>query len=584
MNTMTPRRANVVHKLAALQSSVDARLVKTGFNPDTCRSNFKALEAVRRGDLPHARKLFDEMPHKNTVTKNLMISSYAKQGNILLARHVFDGMTERTAVSWTILITAYAHRREFSRAFSLFVEMQSFGTRADHVTFTSLLSACPDLDSAAGEILQLHGHVIKSGCDSALTVCNSLIDSYSKTRRLDFARQVFDEMPQRDPVTFNALISGYSKYGFNGEAVKLFLDMQRSGCNPSDFTFAAILCAGIGLYDVAFGEQVHASATKTGFLRNVFVGNALLDFYSKHDRVAGARRHFDEMPELDCVSYNIVISGHAWEGELKEATKIFRDLELTSFDRTQFPYATMLSLAGSASNAEMGRQIHSRTLVLSSAETPVGNALVDMYAKCGKFEEAARAFSGLANKSTVSWTALISGLTRNGLHEEAASTFNEMRRHGSSPDQATFATALRAAASLASARLGRQFHSALVPSGLGSNVFCGSALVDMYAKCGSVSDAARTFGEVPVKNAVTWNAMVAAYAQNGDSEGAFGSFQEMVRSGLEPDSVSFLAVLTASSHCGLVEKGKQYFESMTSIYNIVPKREHYAAMIDVLCR
>ncbi|EXB62840.1 hypothetical protein L484_008690 [Morus notabilis] len=585
---MPLQRTNVLQKLATLrsfQNSIDARLVKSGFDPNTSRSNFKVMDALRRGDTTQARQVFDQMPHKNTVTINLMISAYVKQGNIPVARELFESMLERPAVTWTILIGAYSKRNDFREAFRLFALMRKLGTsQPDYVTFATLLSGCSNVDCGT-EVFQVHAHVVKSGCDSVLFVCNSLIDSYCKTGRIELALQVFKEIPDRDSVTFNALITGYAKEGLNAEAVKLFREMQDSGYEPSDFTFAAVLCAGVGMDDVMFGRQVHALAVKNSFVCNVFVGNALLDFYSKHDCVIEARKLFDEMPELDGVSYNILIAGHAWVGELKEAVNLFRKLQFTKFDRRQFPFATMLSVAAVTSNLEMGRQIHSQAAVMTAdLEILVANALVDMYAKCSRFKEAKTIFSDLSHRSAVPWTAMISAYVHNGLHDEGVALFNEMRRESVCADQATFASVLRASASLALLSLGRQLHSSLIRSGFMSNVFSGSALLDMYAKCGFMKDALQTFQEMPKRNSVSWNALISAYAQNGDGQGTFRSFEQMLESGFEPDLVSFLGILTACSHCGLVEEGLNYFNFMTSTYKLVPKREHYASIVDVLCR
>lgn len=597
---ISPHRTNALQKFATLrsfqfQSSIetslnadnftDARIIKTGFDPNTCRSNFKVMDAVRRGDLSHARYLFDQMPHKNTITKNLIMSSYVKQGNISIARQLFDSMFQRTAVTWTILIGGYSQRNEFSEAFKLFSEMRRSGTQPDYVTFATLLSGCTDLNTAMEEVVQVHANIVKLGYDSNLMVCNSLIDSYCKTHCLDLAHQIFKAMPKRDSVTFNALITGYSKDGLNEEAIKIFLEMQNLGFKPSDFTFAAVLCAGIGLDDLKLGQQVHGFVVKTNFVWNVFVGNALLDFYSKHDYLIEARKLFDEMPELDGVSYNIMITGHAWNGQLKESVHLFHVLQFTKFDRRHFPFATMLSMAAVTSNLEMGRQIHSQTIVIAAnSEILVANALVDMYAKCSRFKEAKKIFSDLSHISRIPWTAMISAYVQNGLHEEGLEMFNDMRKANISADQVTFASILRASANLASLSLGSQLHSSLIRSGFMSNVFSGSALLDMYAKCGSMKDALQIFQEMPKRNPVSWNALISVYAQNGDGEGTFRSFEQMVQSGFEPDSVSFLSILSACSHCGLVEEGLKYFDSMTHMYKLVPKKEHYASMIDMLCR
>lgn len=594
--SMKPYRTNALQALASLgvcpppnppvnvENFVDARIIKTGFNPETCRSNFLVQNILERGELSQAREVFDQMPHKNTISTNMMISGYVKSGNLSYARELFDGMVERTAVTWTILIGGYSKCNQFREAFKIFSDMCRWGTEPDYVTFATLLSGCSDSE-IANEVVQVHAHIIKFGHDSTLMVCNSLVDAYCKICRLDLACQLFKEMPERDSVTLNALITGFSRDGLYEDAIKLFINMQHFGFKPSDFTFAAVLCAVIGLDDIVLGQQVHAFVVKTNNVWNVFVGNALLDFYSKHGRVLEARKLFDEMPELDGVSYNVIITCYAWDGQPKESLGLFRKLQFTRFDRRQFPFATLLSIAANTLDLEMGRQIHSQTVVLTAdSEVLVGNSLVDMYAKCDRFEEAKKIFANLAHKSTVPWTAMISGYVQKGLHEEGLKLFNEMRRTNVSADQATFASILSASANLASLSLGKQLHSFVVRSGFLSNVYCGSAVVDMYAKCGSLKDALQSFQEMPDRNPVTWNALISAYAQNGDGEGTLKSFDQMIQSGFQPDSVSFLSVLTACSHCGLVDEALQYFNSMTQVYKLAPRGSHYASIVDVLCR
>ena len=596
---MKPFRPNALQNLTSLTSlaslqspklrlnvvnNIDARIVKTGFDPDTSRSNFRVGNFLKNGELSQARQLFEKMPHKNTVSTNMMISGYVKSGNLGEARKLFDGMVERTAVTWTILIGGYSQLNQFKEAFELFVQMQRCGTEPDYVTFVTLLSGCNGHEMG-NQITQVQTQIIKLGYDSRLIVGNTLVDSYCKTNRLDLACQLFKEMPEIDSVSYNAMITGYSKDGLDEKAVNLFVEMQNSGLKPTEFTFAAVLCANIGLDDIVLGQQIHSFVIKTNFVWNVFVSNALLDFYSKHDSVIDARKLFDEMPEQDGVSYNVIISGYAWDGKHKYAFDLFRELQFTAFDRKQFPFATMLSIASNTLDWEMGRQIHAQTIVTTAdSEILVGNSLVDMYAKCGKFEEAEMIFTNLTHRSAVPWTAMISAYVQKGFYEEGLQLFNKMRQASVIADQATFASILRASASIASLSLGKQLHSFIIKSGFMSNVFSGSALLDVYAKCGSIKDAVQTFQEMPDRNIVSWNAIISAYAQNGEAEATLKSFKEMVLSGLQPDSVSFLGVLSACSHSGLVEEGLWHFNSMTQIYKLDPRREHYASVVDMLCR
>ncbi|CAH9113520.1 unnamed protein product [Cuscuta epithymum] len=562
---------------------VDALIIKTGFDPRTSRFNFQLKDLVRSNQIAQAEELYERMPCRNTCSANMMISGYVSSGNLSRASEMFDSMPDRTEVSWTIMIGAYSHHKQPKEAFTLYAEMCRAGMNPDHITFATLLSGCGGT-STAKEVLQIHAHIIKLGNSSVSLVSNSLVDSYCKCQHLDLALLLFEEITDKDSVTYNAMITGYSKHGSNEEALMLFQEMQYLGLKPSDFTFATVIGAIVGLDAAAFGKQVHALAIKTSFVCNVFVGNAFLDFYSKQSLLVDAIKLFDEMPELDGVSYNIIITGFAWDGQYEKSFHLLRKLRSTTFDRRQFPFATMLSIAATTQNIDLGRQIHAQTIVTKSdSEIQVGNALVDMYANCDRLEETNVIFANLAY-SSVSWTAIISVYVQKGLFEEAVELFKEMARQSVHGDHATYASVLKASANLALVSLGRQLHSHIIRLGLMSNVFSGSALLGMYAKCGSISDAIKIFKEMPDRNIVSWNAMLSAYAQNGDDEATLRSFKEMSESGLYPDSVSFLSVLTACSHHGLVKVAREYFSLMTQSYNLEPKREHYTTMVDVLCR
>ncbi|XP_073142535.1 putative pentatricopeptide repeat-containing protein At2g01510 isoform X2 [Henckelia pumila] len=566
-----------------MKNLVDAQIIKTAFDPEICRHNFHLKNLLRRSQIFEASQMFDQMPRKNTCSVNMMISCFLKSGNLSHAREMFDKMGDRTAVSWTILIGGYSQNKQPHEAFNLYIEMRRLGMKPDYVTIIALLSGC-DETVTKEDVLQVHTQIHKLGFDSALKVCNSLLDSYCKCQNLDLAFHLFEDMSIRDTITFNTVITGCSKEGLNEKAIKLFSEMQFHGFSPSDFTFAALLRACVGFDSITPGHQIHGLVIKTNCVQDIFVGNALLDVYSKHDYIDDMRKYFDDMPQLDGVSYNIMITSYAWNGKLEESLSLFTELRLSEFDRRNFPFSTLLSIAANQQDLEMGRQIHSQAyMTRADSEIQVANSLIDMYAKCGRFEEANVIFGKLVDKSSVPWTAIISAYVQKGLNDEALKLFNEMRKYVSG-DQATFASTLRASANLALLSLGKQLHSSITRTGFMSNIFCGSALLDMYGKCGSIKDAIVIFEEMPDRNTVSWNALISAYAQNGDGKATMRSFTEMIESGLSPDPVSFLCVLRACSHRGLVDEALQYFNSMTETYKLVPRKDHYASLVDVLCR
>ncbi|KAG9452967.1 hypothetical protein H6P81_005871 [Aristolochia fimbriata] len=563
---------------------VDAQMVKTGFDPRICYSNHLIRCLVDNGNLTRARELFDEMPHTNTFTTNTLISGYVKSGFLSEAQSLFDSMTDRTTVTWTIMIGAYSQSKHTQEAFTIFSEMQKSGAKLDHVTYTSILSACNDRENM-NQVSQVHGHALKSGNMLVLRVCNTLIDSYSKCGLLREACEVFMEMPERDNVTFNTLITGYSKDGLSEEAIELFLRMQMESMKPSEFTYAAVLSAGTALADLGLGQQIHALVIKSNYIWNIFVSNALLDFYSKCDRLTDMEILFYDMPEYDGVSYNMMITGYAWNGQNKESFNLFRELQFRGFDRKQYPFAVILSIIGALKNLKMGLQVHAQAVVTAAeSDILVSNSLIDMYGKCSVLESAELIFKKQIDHNTVSWTAMISGYVQMGQYEEAIKMFSRMHQAHVTSDQATFSSILRGCSSLASLGFGKQLHAFITKVGYMSNVFSGSALLDAYAKCGCIKEAVQTFEEMNERNIVSWNAMISAYAQNGYGRAAINLFEEMLRWGIMPDSVTFISVLSGCSHGGLVEEGVRYFNSMTRVYGIEPKREHYACMIDILGR
>ncbi|CAO2207677.1 unnamed protein product [Urochloa humidicola] len=571
--------AGMVSRLGAASTPSDARMVNTGFDPATYRHKLHFDYLISSGRLARARGVFDQMPDKDVDSLNRMLSAYSRSGDPAAAEYLFRAATHRNAKTWTIMMSVLAADGRGSGAVSLFGDMLREGEAPDRVTISTVLNV-PGCDVAS-----LHPFVTKLGLDANVVVCNTLLDAYCKQGFIASARRVFLEMPERDTITYNAMIMGCSKEGLHREAVQLFAAMRRQGLDTSQFTFSSMLTVATGMVDLHLGRQIHCLYVRATPARNVFVNNALLDFYSKCDCLDDLKQLFLEMPERDNVSYNVMISAYAWNRCAGMVLQLFREMQTIGFDRQVLPYASLLSVAGSLPDIEIGKQIHAQLVLLGLAsEDIVGNALIDMYSKCGMLDAAKISFSNKSDKSAVSWTAMITGCVQNGRHEEALELFCDMRRVGLRPDRATCSSIMKASSSLAVIGLGTQLHSYFTKSGHLSNVFSGSALLDMYAKCGSLDEALRTFDEMPEKNSITWNAIISAYALYGEAKNAIGMFESMLHCGLYPDSVTFLSVLAACSHNGLPEECMKYFDLMKYYYGMPPWKGHYSCVIDTLGR
>eukprot|EP01018_Ginkgo_biloba_P025618 Gb_32099 [translate_table: standard] len=563
---------------------VDVNMLKTGFNPDIYKGNRLIDTFAKGGSLVNARHVFDKMPERNLFSWNSMIGGYVKYGSIEDARQLFEKMIERDAVSWTVIIGGYAQIGEVEEALKLFCQMQLAGVKPDQVTFAGVLCACSYLTTSQ-QSKQIQAQIIKTGYDSNPLVWNTLVDTYAKCGDIEGARQIFDKMPGRDGVTFNAMIAGYARNGHCEEALELYSQMCRAGMKPTQFTFAGVLSACASLINLEQGKQIHGYVIRSGFELNVFVGNALIDTYAKCGSVNDARGFFDKMPERDGVSWNVMITGHAWHGQVEESLNLFVRLQRAGLSRSDFPFSSILSACASMLAFQLGKQVHTQIITTGvESNVHVGNALVDMYAKCRSLEDARQMFDQKPKQNTISWTSIIAGYSQAGYGEEALKLFSRMQWTAVHPDEATFASVLKACASLAALKQGKQIHTYMIRTGQELSIFAGSALLDMYAKCGSIDDAGQVFNEMPERNLVSWNAMISAYAQNGHSKEALQLFEHMLQAGTKPDYVSLICVLAACSHGGLVEKGYGYFHGMHQYHGITPRAEHYSCMIDLLAR
>eukprot|EP01018_Ginkgo_biloba_P038447 Gb_32439 [translate_table: standard] len=485
----------------------------------------------------------------------------------------------------------------------------------DSDTYARLLQECIESKSLVNGKC-IHARMIKHGFKRRTFVANHLLEMYAKCRSLldarhlfnkmckrdgfswnrmiagyvqsgemDNARHLFDRMPERNGVSWNTMITGYSRHGNSEESLKLFWLMHRTGMRPSQFTFASILRVCARLMRREEGNQIHADIIRVGFESNVFVGCALVDMYAKCENIDDARQLFDRMPERDEVSWNAMIAAYARHERGEEALKLFLQMQHAGTKPNQFTFSNVLSICAGFPALEWSKQLHGY-IVRTGFESNVfvGNALVDMYAKCGSIEDAYQVFNNMPEQDVVSWNAMIGAYAQNGDGVEALKLFCEVEWTDVKPDKFMFASVLSACASLAALEHGKHIHGSIIRTGFGLDAFVSSTLVDMYAKCGSVEDARQVFDNMPEQDLVSWTAMIGGYAQNGCGKQALELYEMMLGKIMKPNYVTFVGVLSACSHAGLVDEGRHYFNSMSRDHCITPRAEHYGCMIDLLGR
>eukprot|EP01018_Ginkgo_biloba_P020817 Gb_00206 [translate_table: standard] len=515
---------------------------------------------------------------------NSLVDMYAKCSGIEIARQLFDKMSVRDVVSWNAMIVGYAQNGHASEALALFKEMQHTNATPDTVTIASALQACAHLGNMQ-EGSKIHDCIIRLGFESDVSVGNSLVAMYSKCGSIEAARNLFDKMSKRDAVTWNAMIAGYAQNGHANEALVLFYRMQLAGIIPNSETVVSVISACGYLLALQQGRSIHNYIIRSGFESDIFVGNSLIAMYGKCGCINVARHLFDKMTNRDVVSWNSMIAGYSQNGHANEALILFHQMQLADVTPDSVSVVSALQACAHLGDLQHGKVIHD-TISQSGLglDVSVRNSLIGMYTKCGSIEIARQLFDIMSKRNVVSWNAMIAGYTQNGHANEALTLFYQMQLAGVRPDSFTMVSVLLAYAHLAALQRGKWIHGCIIRSGFELDVFVGTALIDMYAKCGSIDIAHQFFDTMSTRNVVSWNAMIAGYGMHGHGEDAIALFSQMQKTGMKPNHITFVCVLSACSHAGLLDEGWQYFYCMSQDYSITPRMEHYACMVDLLGR
>ncbi|KAL8151964.1 hypothetical protein V2J09_021772 [Rumex salicifolius] len=398
------------------------------------------------------------------------------------------------------------------------------------------------------------------------------------------------------------------------EAVQLLDDVDQ----PSVYMYSNLLQLCVQKRALEEGKRVHAHINRFGFVPRVFIWNRLLDLYAKCGSLEEARKVFDHMPDKDVCSWNTMISGYSKVGLIDDARKLFDEMsERDSFSWTamisgyvgqemskealelyrlmqsqrnlncsnKFNMSSAITAAAAISSLRTGKEIHGRIVRMGlDSDYVVWSALSDMYAKCGSIEEARHIFDRTLDRDIVSWTTMIVRYFEDRKCKEGFTLVSEMLNSGIKPNDFTFAAILKACADQAAENVGKEVHGHMLKVDFNPHSFAGSALVHLYAKCGNIKNALEVFKGMMKPDLVSWTSLISGYAQHGQPEEALDLFERLLQSGVRPDHVTFVGVLSACTHAGLVDKGIEYFESIKNKHGLTPTAEHYACLIDLLSR
>ncbi|KAK9140005.1 hypothetical protein Scep_009686 [Stephania cephalantha] len=511
----------------------------------------------------------------------------------------------------------------------------------------SVLKACSRV-LGLSEGTQFHGFAIKSNAIENLYVVNAVIRLYAKCGELIDARCLFDKMPERSVVSWNVIIMGYAESGEWEEVKSLFWLMVEECCfKPDAITLVRMVTACTRTEDCDSGKRVHEYIDENGVVLSLHLRNALMNMYVKFKEMgkacqlfnlmserdvvswttlvsgyAGlghleiAIKLFDQMPNRNVVAWNALITGYVSNGCFREAVLLFRDMLALGEKPDKATIVNVLPACMELEDRRLCETIHGyacKGTVVTAID--LSNSLIGMYSKfgrmdsadllfskmplknevswtlmmvgylqCGEKEIAIEFFNKIPCKDTASWNALMTGLSQCNYFNEALRIFHDMLNAEITPNGLTLVTVLSSCARIGALELGIWIHAYIERNHVRLTGHLASSLIDMYAKCGRVDLSLKVFDTTFVKDLLTWSSMISGFAMHGHSLQALEIFNKMLKNGVKPDGITFLAALSACSHAGLVNEGRYYFNLMTRIYDISPTVEHNSCMVDLFGR
>ncbi|KAG8390287.1 hypothetical protein BUALT_Bualt01G0067900 [Buddleja alternifolia] len=453
--------------------------------------------------------------HRYPNTMSQIIKSYAlSQTSMYKAHFAFNEIHNPTLPIWNHMIRGLSNSDSPVDALHMFDKMRVRGFRGDNLTFIFLCK----VSARVSDVLygkRVHVHVLKLGFGSYLYVCNALIHMYGCCGDLCSSRRVFDEMGEKDLVSWNSMICGYSQCAKYEEVLGLFDVMRVENVTADAVTMVKVVLACSYLGEWKLVDSVVEYIEDNCVEIDVYLGNTLIDVYGRRGLIALSWDFFDRMNERNIVSWNAMIIWAAKSGDLIAAKNLF---------------------------------------------------------------------DKMPERDVVSWTSMITGYAWAKDYDDAIRLFQEMMMAKVKPDQVTIATILSANAHLGRLDVGKAIHDYIRKNNVKSDIYVENALIDMFCKCGSIEEALAVFHEMKQKDSVSWTSVITGLAINGDSNHALELFSQMVREGIRPIHGTFVGILLACVHAGLVDKGLEFFYSMEKDYNLVPETRHYGCVVDLFCR
>ncbi|XP_002990408.2 pentatricopeptide repeat-containing protein At2g34400 [Selaginella moellendorffii] len=551
--------------------------------------------ALEEGKRLH-RQIVASRESCNTFLVNLVVLMYGSCGRIHDALQAFHSIDPRNAHSWNIMIAAFSQNGHPREALDLYWKMDP-GLSRSSVSYCAALGLCAKLGAIA-DGRKIHESVRGTVFESyggAGSVGIALVNMYGKCACPDDARIVFDKLRHRSNVCWNAMISAYAQNQRGSQAIDLFRRMDHEGMDFTAITFVSVIdaCAKekLSASRELLARQIHARAAQRGLLPgDVIVGSALVNMYGKWGMIRDAQALFDSMERRNCFTWSGMIAAYAQIGQPRRALELFRSMDVRPNNVTLISVLDACTQLGDAATAKIVRELFDRSREEGvdrdgTGAITLGNALINFYAKVGDWELAREIFERMPRKSVVTWTSMLSAYARNGHSAQALELFHRMEGFELQSHPVTIISALDACADGAgSLKEGRRIHQQLLQSGIKPDGAVANAVISMYGKSGSVSEAWEVFAAMTDRSVVSWTSILAAFAEHQSIDEAFAIQRMMCQEGMDPDDVTFISLLFACSHAGKLEQGREVFLAMVADFDTRPMVEHYRCMVDLLAR
>ncbi|KAG7597488.1 Pentatricopeptide repeat [Arabidopsis suecica] len=521
---------------------------------------------------------------------NALVSFYGTHGFVSDALKLFDIMPERNLVSWNSMIRVLSDNGFSEESFLLLGEMMEEGDDGafmpDVATVVTVLPVCArEREIRVGK--GVHGWAVKLSLDKELVVNNALMDMYCKCGCITDAQTIFKLNNNKNVVSWNTMVGGFSAEGDIHGTFDLLRQMLAGSKDVKADEVTILNAVPVCFDESVFSslKELHCYSVKQEFVYDELLANAFVASYAKCGSLSYAQRVFHGIRSKTLNSWNALIGGYAQSSDPRLSLDAHLQMKNSGLLPDNFTVCSLLSACSKLKSLRLGKEVHG-FIIRNWLERDlfVYLSVISLYIHCGELCSVQVLFDAMEDNSLVSWNTVITGYLQNGFPERALGLFRQMVLYGIQPCGISMMTVFGACSLLPSLRLGREAHAYALKHLLEDNAFIACSIIDMYAKNGAITQSSKVFNGLKEKSAASWNAMIMGYGMHGRAKEAIKLFEEMQRTGHNPDDLTFLGVLTACNHSGLLHEGLRYLDQMKSSFGLKPNLKHYACVIDMLGR